>query len=912
MMSARRHRAIAAAAGMAVAFGSLATASVSAAHPGGDDHTDESASFEKIPLVTEGLSDPFELDVADDGRVVYIQRTGAVKVVEQDTLRETTALDLDYSLDLLSQSDGLLGMTLDEDFTENGWLYLLWSDPDVAKMNLSRFTMGPDSTIDRASEERLLDYTIWRGEGRANSHMGGSVAMGPDGNLYVATGDNADPFDQEGYTPIDEREGRRAWDAQGTAANTDDLRGKVLRITPQDDGTYTVPDGNLFEPGTEGTRPEIYGMGFRNPFRITVDPETSAVLVGDYGPDARVADPLRGPEGQVELIRMTEPGNHGWPYCMADNQPFIDYDFATGESGEAFDCANPVNESPNNTGLTELPPAQEPLVWYGYGESAQFPELGTGGAAPMAGPVYRYDAENDIKTKFPQSYDGHWFVSEYARNYYKVLSIDEPSGDLLSIDPFLPDENFVAPFEAEFGPDGSLYIIDFGSGRGAGRGSTNTDAGIYRVDYVVDGRRPVSEFTTDVESGPAPITVSFDGQASNSPDGLDISYAWDFENDGVIDSTEVAPVHTYDEPGQYSARLTITDSDGLTGVSVQKITSGNTRPEVSFGTPVDGGFAELGDTVPYSVDVVDAEDGSTEADTIDCSRVTVNTQLGHDSHAHPLDNYTGCSGAAFLDPADHGVGQNVYGVLGAGYQDLGTPGVPELAGQDRITLQVRDKEAEFFDESSGVRVVDDGAARGGRLVSDVGHGDWIAFEPVDLTGITGLTIGAVRGGADATVEVRVGSPTGPKVGQVKVDAASGDGQVVSPSIDVEGQEGATTLYLVVKSKGAAADDALALDWLVFHGRGVADDAAPAVQAEADRTGGPAALTVELSGSAVASEGREIASYHWDLGDGTTAQGQEVTHEYTSPGRYTARLIATDSGGTRDWATVRVVVAGTGS
>jgi PKD repeat protein/glucose/arabinose dehydrogenase len=907
-----RRRALAATTGLVVALGALVPASTAAtAHdvPAGSDHA-ETTEFDKVPLVTEGLADPFELDVAEDGRVVYIQRTGQVVVLEQDTLRRTTALDLDYSLDLLTQSDGLLGLTLDDDFADNGWLYLLWSDPDVARMNLSRFTMGPDNIIDPASEERLLDFTIWRGEGRANSHMAGSLAMGPDGDLYVATGDNADPFDQQGYTPIDERPGRRAWDAQGTSANTNDLRGKVLRITPEDDGTYSIPEGNLFAPGTAGTRPEIYGMGFRNPFRITVDPGTGAVLIGDYGPDARVADPLRGPDGQVELIRMTEPGNHGWPYCHADNQAYIDYDFATGASGEAFDCAGPVNDSPNNTGLRELPPSQEPLVWYGYGLSEEFPELGSGGAAPMGGPVYRYDPELDVKTKFPASFDGHWFVSEYARNFYKVLSLDEATGELLSIDPFLEGETFVAPFEAEFGPDGSLYIIDFGLGRGAGRGSANTDAGIYRIDHAADGRRPLSQFTADVDSGTGPLTVAFTGDTSYSPDGLDITYAWDFENDGVVDSTEANPVHTYTDRGQFSARLTVTDSDGFSGVSVQKITVGNTRPDVSFGAPFHGGFAELGDTVPYSVDVTDAEDGSTEAGTIDCEQVTVNTQLGHDTHAHPLDNYTGCSGSVFLDPADHGVGQNVYPVLGAGYEDLGADGVPALAGQEIIHLQVRDKEAEFHAESSGVTVADDPDARGGRLVGDVDHGDWISFGPVDLRGIDGLTVGAVRGAADATVTVRAGSPTGRKLGQVKVRAATGTGQVVSPTIDIADERGATTLYVTVTSKREPAGGAdLGLDWLVFHGRGVADATAPVVTAEAARTVGRAGLPVDLSGSAVAPEGRDVVAYQWDLGDGATADGATVTHVYEEPGRYTARLIATDSEGTRDWTTVRITVAG---
>ena len=187
---------------------------------------------------------------------------------------------------------------------------------------------------------------------------------------------------------------------------------------------------------------------------------------------------------------------------------------------------------------------------------------------------------------------------------------------------------------------------------------------------------------------------------------------------------------------------------------------------------------------------------------------------------------------------------------------------------------------------------------------------------MDLTGITGLTLGVLPGDVGATVEVRVGSPTGPKLGQARVGAADAAGQVVSPSIDIDGQSGTTTLYLVSSDTGqpagtADADVAPALDWLVFHGRGVADATAPRVEAAADRTGAPDRLVAELSGSAVAPEGREITSYRWDLGDGTTAEGQEVTHEYSAPGRYTARLVATDSAGARDWATVELVVADTG-
>ncbi|MEE6288195.1 PKD domain-containing protein [Georgenia sp. MJ173] len=895
--------------GFVLAVGAVTPAVIAAAH-NGEDHAQEveaTNAFDKVPLVTEGLADPFELDIADDGRVVYVQRTGEVKVIDQETLAQTTALDMEYGTEHLTQSDGLLGLALDNDFTENGWLYLQYSDKDVAEMHVSRFTMGEDGTIDPASESVLFSFPIWRGEGRANSHMGGSVAMGPDGNLYVATGDNTDPFEQSGYTPIDEREGRRAFDAQATSGNTNDLRGKILRVTPEDDGTYSIPEGNLFEPGQELTRPEVYGMGFRNPFRITIDPETSAVMIGDYGPDARSASPARGPEGLVEYIRMTEPANHGWPYCHGYNQAYIDYDYATGESGEAFDCANLVNDSPNNTGLAELPPAQEPQVAYGYGDSEEWPELEAGGAAPMGGPVYRYDPEVDAVGQFPESYDGEWFVYEYARHYFKTLTIDEDTNTVTDIQPFMetddPNHNaFLAPFDAEFGPDGSLYVIEFGRGSGAGRGSTNEGAGIYRIDYAADGRRPVAEIGFDVDSGHSPLEITFSGEGSYSPEGHEVTYEWDFENDGEVDSAEANPTHIYTEDGTHTARLTVTDSEGVTGVTTRPITVGNTRPEVAFEHPRNGGFAELADTIDYSVNVTDAEDGSTADGTIECERVTVDAQLGHDEHAHPLDNYEGCEGSLFLDPADHGVGQNVFPVLGAAYTDLG--GDLELVGQESIQLQVRDKEAEFQHvDASGVSVTSRDSARGSQLVTDIDDGDYIGYGPVSLTGIEGLTLGALSGAHDTQIDVRVDSPDGPLLGSVQV--AAGDGGVVSPTIAIDDAPDETTvLYLVFSGLADdATEDLLELDWLVFHGRGVANDIAPEISATV--TEGAGELEFSFDGSAVAPEGREIVSYEWDFGDGNTASGAEATHTYAVDGSYTARLIVTDSEQTREWLPVEV-------
>src|SRR5207247_2322506 len=81
-------------------------------------------------------------------------------------------------------------------------------------------------------------------------------------------------------------------------------------------------------------------------------------------PDATPASPSRGPKGHDEWNQARGPGNFGWPYFVGNNKPYIDYDFATGISGSAFSPAAPTNNSSNNTGPQNLPPAQPAWLWY--------------------------------------------------------------------------------------------------------------------------------------------------------------------------------------------------------------------------------------------------------------------------------------------------------------------------------------------------------------------------------------------------------------------------------------------------------------------------------------------------------------------------------------------------------------------
>ncbi|MFD9907521.1 ThuA domain-containing protein [Streptomyces sp. NPDC059063] len=893
----------------------------------GDCTATKTGAFQRTPLVTSDLADPFELAVAPDRRVFFIQRTGKLKIVDQETLKVTTALDFAYTPDMTSQSDGLLGLALDPEFQDNHWLYLLHSDKTEKRINLSRFTEA-GGRVDPASEKRLLTIPTWRGEGRANSHMAGSLAFDRKGELYVATGDNTDPFASDGFTPIDERPGRRAWDAQATSGNTDDLRGKILRITPKDDGTYAVPDGNLFAPGTDRTRPEVYAMGVRNPFRITTDPVSGALLVADYGPDARRAVPDRGPEGTVEFNRITRAGNYGWPYCTGDNTPFHDYDFAAQTSGAAFDCGRLVNDSPHNTGLRALPPAKGADVWYAYSASEKFPELGTGGGGPMSGPVYDYDASNPYRTKFPEYFEGKWFTFELTRQWFKVFSMQEKdqsftdprfpparAGDLQSINSLFPDMKWNQPFDAAFGPDGALYVIDFGLGSGTGRGGSNEGAGLYRIDYVADGRLPDARAGAAPDHGKAPLTVRFSSEGSGLPGGGPVSYAWDFDGDGGTDSTDPDPTHTYTEKGRFTARLKVTGPGGLTALAVREITVGNTRPTVTVEEPPDGGMFRFGDTVPFTVRVTDPEDG--QHGRIDCSRVVVQSQLGHDTHLHPLDNYTGCAGEIVTDTGDsHGPGQNLYYGITAQYEDKGSPGVPPLTGSDALTLRTSLREAEHRTATGGAHggavTADRPDASGGRRLTEIEHGDWIAFDPVHLKGVDSVTVGAASGGLGGDVEFRAGSPTGRLLGRVTVPDTGGWGNVVSPTTRLARPDGTVELYAVFTNPRWADDkpDLFTVDWLHFNGPGVEKRPHARVAVTATPDSGAAPLTVDLRGTVALPEGRDVASYHWDFGDNSppgTPEGPAAEHTYPRAGAYTARLTVTDTKGDTTTGSVRITV-----
>ncbi|MFF1392728.1 PQQ-dependent sugar dehydrogenase [Streptomyces sp. NPDC058287] len=795
---------------LALLTGSLlagASLAIGAPHAGAAPAPDAAVAaaedFQQVTLAkgAEEVGEPMSLAVLPDRKVLHTSRDGVLRLTDENgTTKVAGKLDV-YSHD----EEGLQGVGVDPKFSDNHFIYLYYAPPldtpagdapndgtaaDFKPFDghnqLSRFVLNADGTLDNASEKKILEIPTSRG---ICCHVGGDIDFDKDGNLYLSTGDDSNPFSSDGYTPIDEQPTRNpAYDARRSAGNSNDLRGKVLRIKVNDDATYSIPDGNLFAPGTAKTRPEIYAMGFRNPFRISVDKPTGIVYVGDYGPDAGTADPKRGPAGQVEFNRITKAGNFGWPYCTGDNDAYIDYDFATKTSGAAFDCAAPKNTSPHNTGVVDLPPAQP--AWIPY-DGGSVPEFGTGSESPMGGPVYRYDAANTSPVKFPEAYDGDFFAGEFGRQWIKRIEQDG-DGKVTSINPFPWTGTQV--MDMAFGPDGALYVLDYGLSWFGG----DENSGLYRIENATDGHSPVVDAKVDKTSGQAPLKARFSSTATDA-DSDALTYSWNF-GDGTT-GTGAAPSHTYKKNGTYTATVTAKDTTGRTGSADAHIVVGNTAPKVTLELPADGQLFTFGDEVPFKVTVTDPEDG-----TIDCSKVKVTHILGHDSHGHPITSANGCSGTIKTSAdSEHDPNANIFGVFDAEYTDQGANGQPALTTHDQNVTQQKHRQAEHYGDSKGVSITAHTPAEGGKTVGDINNGDWISFKPYVLSNVKSFSASVASAGSGGTLEIRSGSATGRLLGSAKVEP-TGSWETYKDVTGTISKAPAktTTLFLVFKGSGTDA------------------------------------------------------------------------------------------------------------
>ncbi|MGW5862795.1 ThuA domain-containing protein [Streptomyces sp. NPDC055239] len=503
------------------------------------------------PGQNDQIGEPHGLVTAPDGKVVYIGRGGAdssqpvitdwnnpdigkgkgeIHVYDPKTKKSTLAGALTVfgnkggGDELIKVEEGLLGIELDPKFEQNGWVYLHYTphskinrETHMAERYVSRFTLDRTTDkLDMASEKVLLKWPV---QIHSCCHAGGGMAWDSKGNLYIATGDNNSSQFSDGYSgnnPQPNFKGVSFADARRTAGNTNNLNGKILRIHPENDGTYTLPSGNLFtgkEPDEGGgkTRGEIYVMGVRNPARISVDKKTDTLYAGWVGPDAGAPSTTWGPAKYDTFAAITHASNRGWPYCMGNNQPYRDRNLPDPTKPLGwYDCKNLKNESPNNDGLVNIPPAEPNNIWYSpqgggvdYPRDAKgvpsykteeqkilLPWLKGGGQATMNGPVYRYDAASTSADKWPSYWDGKWFVGDfYDSDQPRHAVLTDPktvgSGGLPthaeSLKKIIPigNDGIKNLMDWKFAPDGSLYVLDYGRGFF----TSDSKSALWRVTY---------------------------------------------------------------------------------------------------------------------------------------------------------------------------------------------------------------------------------------------------------------------------------------------------------------------------------------------------------------------------------------------------------------------------------------------
>ena len=426
-------------------------------------------------VLTTATQDPTSIQVAPDGRVIFAERKGMVKVWHQDgELFEAGRIGVDSksgqcndcpgnSLD----EGGVHGLLLARDFLTTGHLYAYYSVPNSlneapipakhpkargpqateGKFRLSRFTMTGD-TLDLESEKVLFENPA---EWFYCCHYGGDMHWLADGTLLLSTGDDTISSLSGGFSPRDKRPGQEYNNADLTSQNLADRRGKLLRIDVTDvdgDGSM-IPKDNPYV-GNADADPFVYAYGFRSNYRFAVDQRTGYAYVGTVGPDGKVPDPRRGPAAheEIEVVPAGGGTNHGWPRCIANNIPYNDYDWQTGTAGAPLSCE----------GMT---PA---AIYYTYQPSPTSPylQMGTGGtcSAVMGGTVYDRPASGSLR--LPERFDETLLWMEWCRG--ALISTPIKSGGPL--DTTVEKTKVIlsgmsSPADSTVGPDGAVYVAEY-------------------------------------------------------------------------------------------------------------------------------------------------------------------------------------------------------------------------------------------------------------------------------------------------------------------------------------------------------------------------------------------------------------------------------------------------------------------
>lgn len=605
-------------------------------------------------VVWSGLKNPTAVRLAPDGRIFVAEKSGLVKVFSD--LADTTP---DVLADLRPQvmnywDRGLLGLAIDPQFPVRPYVWVLYAydappggtaptwndacpsppgpttDGCVVTGRLSKLTVGPGNTL--GAPEQVLISGQWCQQ--YPSHSLGDLRFGADGALYVSAGEGASftfadwgqgggsPGSVTPKNPCGDPPGGIGGDqappsAEGGALRAQDLRttgdpaaygGTILRVDP--DTGAALPSNPLFGSATPDAD-RIVAYGFRNPFRFTFRPGTNELWVGDVGWSAweeidRILDPIAGVK------------NFGWPcYEGVPKQG----SYAAAHLGV---CDN----------LYATPSAATPPFFSYAHDAIPDPERCGGGTSASITGIAFLSAGS-----FPAEWAGRLAFADYARNCIWTLGKDANGNpDPATIATFA--SSVASPVDLQVGPSGELLYADL-----------NGDS-IRRIAYFPINQPPVADLKASATAGPAPLSIDFDGSASSDADAGDsITFAWDLDGDGELDdSTDAAPTWVFEEPGDHTVTLQVTDSHAASSTASVVIHAENTPPVATIAAPLPDLAWHVGDTIALAAEASDAQD-----ETLPESAFRWEVVLMHcpsDCHAHVINTIEGSSTATLSAP-DH-------------------------------------------------------------------------------------------------------------------------------------------------------------------------------------------------------------------------------------------------------------------
>jgi uncharacterized repeat protein (TIGR01451 family) len=614
-------------------------------------------NFQETPIFT-GLIQPTVVKFASDGRVFVAEKRGVIKVFP-NLQTNTPTVFADFRTNVHNFWDrGFLGMELHPDFPTSPYVYVLytldqrpggpipsWGTPNTDSDGcpnppgatgsgcavggrLSRFqasgnvTTGPEQVLIQGWCQQFPSHSI------------GSLVFGEDGALYVSGGEGASfnvvDYGQLGGTgaplnpcgdppgavgdaltpPTAEGGALRSQSRERSAGGPVLLNGAVLRVNPSTG--QALPDNPLFS-STDANARRVVADGLRNPFRMAFRPGTGELWVGDVGWST-----------WEEINRVPNPTlevrNFGWPCYEGDIRQ-------AGYATTGLDlCTKLLNANP--------PRVTIPYFRYHHSSKIVAEETCPTGSSSIAGLAF-----HPTSGPYPAEYHGALFFTDYSRRCIWAMLPDATG---------TPNPNTRRTFAAgltggavdlETGPDGDLYYADFDGGR------------IVRIQYFPANNPPTAVIVAAPTNGPAPLTVTFDGSGSSDPDGQALAYEWDLDGDGAFDdSADATTSFVYTNPGNYTARLRVTDTAGASHTASVTISADNTPPAATILTPSASLTWEVGDVITFSGQASDPQQG-----TLPASALTWTLIMHHcpsNCHEHPIQQFAGVATGSFSAP-DH-------------------------------------------------------------------------------------------------------------------------------------------------------------------------------------------------------------------------------------------------------------------